>query len=120
MTGIYKAKVSVGGAKFQKSLKVETVKPNRIKMKLDFDDEIFSLGKKLHGQLQLNWLHGAAAKNLRASVKAKVVNTTTRFKGYESYLFNDPTRDYRSEEIELFNKKVDEFPATTIALTEPI
>lgn len=72
MTGIYKAKVSVGGAKFQKSLKVETVKPNRIKMKLDFDDEIFSLGKKLHGQLQLNWLHGAAAKNLRASVKAKV------------------------------------------------
>ena len=26
----------------------------------------FLLEKKLHGQLQLNWLHGAAAKNLRA------------------------------------------------------
>jgi uncharacterized protein YfaS (alpha-2-macroglobulin family) len=32
-TGNYNAKVSVGGAHFTKSLKIETVKPNRLKLK---------------------------------------------------------------------------------------
>ena len=45
------------------------------------------------------------------------MNTTTRFNGYESYLFNYPSRDYRSEEIELFNKKVDEQGSATLDQT---
>jgi uncharacterized protein YfaS (alpha-2-macroglobulin family) len=106
ITGIYRAKISVGGAKFSKNLKVETVKPNRLKIKLDFDQEIFSYGKSLDGKLQLNWLHGAAARNLRAEITAKIVKTTTQFEGYKNYLFNDPTRNYYTEEIQLFNGKV--------------
>ena len=38
-TGNWNAKVSVGGANFYKGLKIETVKPNRLKIKIDFDDE---------------------------------------------------------------------------------
>jgi hypothetical protein len=105
-TGIYRAKVSVGGAKFQKNLKVETVKPNRLKIKLDFDQDVFSMGKALDGKLQLNWLHGAPARNLGAEIKAKIVNATTQFEDYKQYLFNDPTRDYYTEEITLFEGKV--------------
>ena len=55
-TGVYRATVSVGGAKFQKNLKVETVKPNRLKIKLDFEDEVFSTNAPLKGKLQVNWL----------------------------------------------------------------
>jgi uncharacterized protein YfaS (alpha-2-macroglobulin family) len=106
ITGVYWAKVSVGGAKFRKNIKVETVKPNRLKIKLDFDQEVFSYGKALDGKLQLNWLHGAAARNLRAEISAKIVNTTTQFEGFKNYLFNDPTRNYYSEEIQLFDGKV--------------
>lgn len=105
-TGVYRAKVSVGGAKFTKNLKVETVKPNRLKIKLDFDQEVFSMGKLLDGKLQLNWLHGAPARNLRAEIKAKIVRTSTQFKDYKNYRFNDPTRDYYTEEIQLFDGKV--------------
>lgn len=107
ITGVYTAKVSVGGAKFRKNLKVETVKPNRLKIKLDFDQEIFSYGKSLDGKLQLNWLHGAPARNLRAEISAKIVKTKTQFEDYKNYLFNDPTRDFYAEEIQLFDQKVD-------------
>lgn len=105
-TGVYRAKVSVGGAKFQKNLKVETVKPNRLKISLDFDEEVFTYGKSLNGKLQLNWLHGAAARNLRAEVTAKVFNTQTKFDGFSNYIFNDPTRSYYSEDIQVFDAKV--------------
>lgn len=108
MTGVYRAKVSVGGAKFRKNIKVETVKPNRLKINLDFGDEIFSLGEKMNGKVQLNWLHGAPARNLRAEVNAKIVNTTTQFDGYKNYRFQDPTRSYYTEQIQLFDQKVNE------------
>jgi uncharacterized protein YfaS (alpha-2-macroglobulin family) len=108
MTGNYRAKVSVGGAKFEKNLKVETVKPNRLKIKLDFEDEIFSLGEKLKGKLQLNWLHGAPARNLRAEVTAKIVRTSTNFEGYKGYIFRDPTKYFHTEQVQLFDQKVDQ------------
>ena len=107
ITGVYRAKVSVGGAKFTKNLNVETVKPNRLKIHLDFDQDLISMGRALDGKLQLNWLHGAAARNIRAEVKAKVVNTKTTFAGYKNYLFSDPARSYDTEEIQLFDGKVD-------------
>ena len=108
MTGVYRAKVSVGGAKFEKSIKVETVKPNRLKIKLDFDDEVFSIDEELNGKLQLNWLHGAPARNLRAEVTAKIVRTSTKFDGYKGYIFRDPTRYFYTEQVQLFDQKVDQ------------
>ncbi len=108
MTGVYRAKVSVGGAKFEKNIKVETVKPNRLKIKLDFDEEIFSIDEKLNGKLQLNWLHGAPARSLRAEVTAKIVQTSTKFEGYKGYVFKDPTRYFYTEQVELFDQKVDQ------------
>ncbi len=107
-TGVYRALISVGGAKFTKQLKVETVKPNRLKINLDFDKETFSATAPMKGNLQVNWLHGAPARNIKAEVIAKVSKTATRFKGYKKYLFNDPTRDYDTEEINVFDGKVNE------------
>lgn len=107
-TGVYRAKISVGGAKFTKSLKVETVKPNRLKINLSFKDDLFTYNQPMNGSLQLNWLHGAPARNLKAEIKAKIVKTQTTFEGFEKYLFNDPTRNYYSDEITLFDQKVNE------------
>jgi uncharacterized protein YfaS (alpha-2-macroglobulin family) len=106
-TGIYTAKVSVGGAKFYKYVKVETVKPNRLKIKIDFDDEILSSKKPINGTLDVKWLHGTPAKNLKAEVKAKVSATNFSFKKYENYVFSDPSRTFSSEEITLFEGKLD-------------
>ncbi|VAV82782.1 alpha-2-macroglobulin domain-containing protein [hydrothermal vent metagenome] len=105
-TGNWNAKVSVGGASFYKTLKVETVKPNRLKIKIDFEDEILSNAKPLQSKLNVNWLHGAPAKNIKAEIKAKFYSTTTGFKNYPNYIFNDPTRKFETEEITIFDGKV--------------
>jgi len=101
-TGNYNAKVSVGGANFSKSLKIETVKPNRLKIKIDFEDEVLTNNKPLQGDLNVTWLHGAPAKNLKAEIKAKFTSTTTSFKNYKDYVFNDPTRNFTGEETTVF------------------
>ena len=36
-TGNWEALVSLGGAKFYKSIKIETIKPNRLKIKTNFN-----------------------------------------------------------------------------------
>ena len=106
-TGNWNAKVSVGGANFYKGLKVETVKPNRLKIAIDFEDEILTADKPLDGKLSVKWLYGADAKNLKADVKAKFTTTSTAFKKYPNYVFSDPTRTFTPEEITVFDGKLD-------------
>ncbi len=114
-TGTYSAKVSVGGASFFKDLKIETVKPNRLKLKVDFKDEILTQETPLNGTLNVAWLHGAPGKNLKAEVKAKFSTTQTAFKNYENYRFNDPTRKFSGEEITVFEGKVNELGTANIS-----
>ncbi|WP_418603717.1 alpha-2-macroglobulin family protein [Hwangdonia sp.] len=106
-TGNYNAKVSVGGATFYKGLKVETVKPNRLKIKVDFDNEVLTSDAPLKGTLDVKWLHGAPGKNLKAEIKAKFTPSYTSFKNYKNYVFNDPTRQFSTEEINVFEGSVD-------------
>ncbi|KAA5827561.1 hypothetical protein FPF71_01590 [Algibacter amylolyticus] len=113
-TGNYNAKVSVGGATFYKPLKIETVKPNRLKIKVDFENEILSSKTPLEGHLDLKWLHGAPGKNLKAEVKAKFSTAYTAFKNYKDYTFNDPTRNFQTEEINVFEGKVNNEGLATI------
>ncbi|WP_456376281.1 alpha-2-macroglobulin family protein [Lutibacter sp.] len=114
-TGNWNGIVSVGGAKFHKQLKVETVKPNRLKIKIDFNEEVLSYNKPIKGKLNVKWLHGAPAKNIKTEVKAKFTSNYTAFKKqYPNYNFNDPTRDFSSEEISIFEGKLDKKGTATI------
>ena len=106
-TGNWNAKVTVGGANFYKGLKVETVKPNRLKIKIDFDDEILKSNSNLKGKLAVNWLHGAPAKNLKAEVKAKFSNSYSGFKNYPDYKFRDPAKSFNTEEMTIFEGNLD-------------
>ena len=114
ITGNYSAKVSVGGAKFYKNLKVETVKPNRLKIKVDFKEKILSAEKPITGNLQVNWLHGTPAKNLKTEIKAKIKASNYIFKDYKKYLFTDPTRTFSPEEITIFEGKLNQKGAAKI------
>ncbi len=63
-TGNWEAMVSVGGAKYYKSIKIETIKPNRLKIKNTFRRAILSSSYPNTSSLEVTWLHGAIAKNL--------------------------------------------------------
>lgn len=102
-TGNYLAKVNVGGARFQKTVKVETIMPNRLKINLDFDKAYLEGKSGQYGNLSARWLHGAIAKSLKSDVRVSLSPTTTKFDKYPNYTFDDPLRKLNSEEVTLFD-----------------
>ncbi|MCM4171180.1 hypothetical protein DHD32_06795 [Arenibacter sp. TNZ] len=119
-TGNWLAKISVGGASFTKTIKIETIKPNRLKIKTDFEDEVLSGGKPIKGTLQVAWLHGAVAKNLKADVTAKFNIQTTTFKNFPAYIFDDPTRAFATEDQVVFNSTVNAEGKASFSLSPQI
>lgn len=107
-TGNWEALVSVGGAKFYKSIKIETIKPNRLKIKNTFKRAVLSSSYPNTDNLEVTWLHGAIAKNLNVEMQGKFTQQTTTFKGYEKYTFDDLVRQFSSEEINVFSGKLNE------------
>ncbi|WP_452220106.1 alpha-2-macroglobulin family protein [Lacinutrix salivirga] len=107
-TGNWSAKVSVGGATFYKGLKIETVKPNRLKIKVDFNEDVLSGAEALNGTINVNWLHGAPAKNVKTEIKAKFSNSYSSFKNYKDYVFRDPSRSFSGDELTVFEGNVNE------------
>ncbi len=107
ITGNYSAAIEVGGITFNKTLKIENVKPNRLKINLDFKDEVIKSKKKSPVAINAAWLHGATAKSLKADVNVRLFPTTTTFDNYSSYTFDDPGKFLDLQEQEVFNGKLD-------------
>lgn len=108
-TGNWSVQVKVGGANFSKRLKVETIKPNRIKINLSFNRDI--LVKNAPAQranLKASWLHGAPASGLEARVQVRMQNTNYTFEGYEKYTFYDHTKNFWPNEYTLFDNNLDQ------------
>ncbi len=107
-TGNWIARVKAGGAAFEKILKVETIKPNRLKIDLDFGSE--SLSRSTAPQqaiLAANWLHGAPASNLRAVVECRLRSATPDFENFPGYTFSDVVRAYDGYSQVLLDEKLD-------------
>jgi uncharacterized protein YfaS (alpha-2-macroglobulin family) len=106
-TGSWEAMVSVGGAKYYKSIKIETIKPNRLKIKNSFKNPILSSSHANTANLEVAWLHGAIAKNLNVEMQAKFSQQSTTFKNYDKYVFDDLVRQFSTEEVNVFSGKLD-------------
>ncbi len=105
-TGNWQAKVNVGGASFSKTLKIETIKPNRLKIKTTFENEVLGVDANIRGNLEVLWLHGAVAKNLQADINVRFNPGQTSFKTFPGYIFDDPTRRFGTEEQEVFQGRI--------------
>lgn len=106
-TGYWSARVTVGGTSFHRSLRIETVKPNRLKIQLDLGGDRLTASSQRTVQLQGNWLHGAPAKGLTAKVTASLTRAGARFKGAEKYLFDDLGDDLNTDEMPVFDGTLD-------------
>ena len=115
-TGGWEAIVSVGGAKFYKYIKIETIKPNRLKIKNKFDSEILSVSKPNQSQVEVAWLHGAVAKDLKMERQAKIMTQKTVFKGFANYVFDDPIRQFETEETTVFSGKLNSEGKATVSV----
>lgn len=107
-TGSYTARVKVGGATFTQAVRVETVMPNRLKLNLDFGVTELKLNQNITANLIAKWLHGAPARNLKAKVDITLSASSTSFKNYKDFSFDDPARSFSSEEQSLFEGNLNE------------
>lgn len=114
-TGNWNLKVKVGGTQFTKNLKIETVKPNRLKINLSFDAKRLSVAQpQINGLLRVNWLHGATAPDLNCRVTITLNKAPTVFEKYTDYQFTDPAKNFTAEEQVLFEGRTDENGRATI------
>lgn len=109
ITGLWKANITVGGSVFTKRIRIETVKPNRLKIKLDFGKEVLSISDKdIAADLELRWLHGAIARNLKARISVTLRRMHTSFKDFKEFTFSDPSKRYSPNEEVIFDEIVNE------------
>jgi len=108
VTGNYKAVFRIGGASFTKRIRIETVKPNRLKLNLTFPSEILGGSNSVtKGALNVKWLNGSLAKNLKSSVDYILKHTKTEFEKYGQYNFDDPISEFYSETVNIFKDALD-------------
>lgn len=119
-TGFWNAYVKVGGTAFHKSLRIETIKPNRLKINLRIPDSILQASsKEVPIQLSAAWLTGATASQLKANVEMSLSKVNTQFNNYGQYLFNNPATDFTTIKTDVFNGTLDTEGKTAFMLKLP-
>jgi uncharacterized protein YfaS (alpha-2-macroglobulin family) len=101
-TGNWQARVLVGGLTFAKTLKIETVVPNRLKISLETGrDVLVRRDMPFEAPVVAQWLHGAPAANLKYDVSVRLAKRPTLFDRYPEYSFDDPARDFEGATVEV-------------------
>ncbi|WP_165021019.1 alpha-2-macroglobulin family protein [Dysgonomonas sp. ZJ279] len=119
ITGNWQALIKVGGATFSKRIKVETVKPNRLKIRLDAGKMIDASHGILTGSLSSQWLHGSPASNLAAKVEMTLTPAANPFEGYTKYSFNNPATNFTSDTYTIFEGRLDASGNATVRANLP-
>lgn len=105
-TGNWLASVKVGGSEISQQIKIETVKPNRLKINLNLGVERIT-SPEVTADLEVKWLHGAPGRNLKSVFEVLLVKAPTTFAKYKDFVFEDPSREFYSETQTLFEGTTD-------------
>ncbi|ADR20395.1 hypothetical protein MATR_19860 [Marivirga tractuosa] len=107
-TGNWFCKVRAGSAEFTKNIKIETIKPNRLKIDVDFGKEILKQSEGNYANLSVRWMHGAVARNLKADFDIFTKATKTSFKDFYGYNFDDPGKEFYTDSKKIFESRINE------------
>ena len=102
-TGLWNAYIKVGGTTFHKGLRIETIKPNRLKINLALPKVLQATDKDFYAPLTSTWLTGATASKLKAKVEMSLSKVNTQFKNYGQYIFNNPATDFTTIKTDIFD-----------------
>lgn len=107
-TGNWTAKVKIGGSEFNKRIKIEAIKPNRLKIDLSFGEDMLVKGESIAAELHTEWLHGAKASRLKADIEMSLSSSSTVFEDYPGYHFDNPAKEFSSEDKKVYDGTTDE------------
>ncbi len=117
-TGNYRAQVRIGLATFTRVIKVETVKPNRLKIKLDFPDAIAGGdSKSIRGDMKVTWLNGSVARDMKSTVDLLLKPVKTTFNKYGQYNFDDPAAQFWFESQTIFDGSINSSGEANVSFT---
>lgn len=102
-TGLWNAYVKVGGSTFHKGIRIETIKPNRLKIMLALPRILQATDKEVYAPLTSAWLTGAKASHLKTKVEMSLSKVNTQFKNYGQYIFNNPATDFTTIKTNMFD-----------------
>ncbi|MDR1757098.1 MAG: alpha-2-macroglobulin [Culturomica sp.] len=109
-TGYWSARVKIGGSVFSKTIRIETVKPNRFSIALDFPDkEIVGSGVTTNQivRARTRWLNGTKAPNRKAETEVRISNGNFRFREFPSYSFQNPADAFEPYTAKLYEGTTD-------------
>ena len=99
-SGRWRVDVNIGGQTVSKTLRVETIKPNKLDIQMHFPDYITSYaGDNSRFDLSVAWLYGAPGSDLKVNGEVEITSTATRFKGWEAYDFQDDARSFEKQTL---------------------
>lgn len=113
-TGAWNVNVNVGGVSFSKRLRIETIKPNRLKINLSMPEKVLLRGEPLDADLHVAWLQGAVARNLKYDIQGTFISATTTFDGFKNFCFDDPSKVFNTEESKLISGTTNEIGDATV------
>lgn len=102
-TGDWNAYVKIGQATFHKVLKIETIKPNRLKIDLKLEEKQEQNNVKTWVGITSAWLTGNKANGLKTDVEMTLSSSKTTFKGYEKYNFDNPAVSFEKTTKTIFS-----------------
>lgn len=107
-TGVWTARIKVGGSKFTKRLSIRSIRPNRLKINADFGQMLRS-GKEYTANVSSSWLSGPAASGLQFKAAMTLRKAAEPWaKDFEGYSFSDPTGIYPDAESVLIDDILDQ------------
>jgi hypothetical protein len=113
-TGAWNVKAQVGGVSFSKRLRIESIKPNRLKIALSMPEKTLLRGEPMDARLHVEWLQGAIARNLKYDIQGTFIATPTTFEGYKGFYFDDPSRVFNTEKSKLISGVTNERGDATV------
>ena len=118
-TGLWNAYIKVGGTTFHKGLRIETIKPNRLKINLALPKVLQATDKDFYAPLTSTWLTGATASKLKAKVEMSLSKVNTQFKNYGQYIFNNPATNFTTIKTDVFDGTLDAEGKASVTLKVP-
>ncbi len=99
-TGVWTASALIGNQRYEKRIRVETIKPNRLKIQFNFPvEEVTAAQSQMKVSLQADWLQGNPVADADVSIECFTSQNKTSFDSFKSYCFTDPSRSFYADQL---------------------
>ncbi|MDB5104104.1 MAG: alpha-2-macroglobulin family protein [Fibrobacteres bacterium] len=109
-TGTWTARLRLADQSFDHPLKVETVKPNRLKINMELPDRITATAKGtsfLTGSIDVKYLFGTPAAGLALKANVRINEKPKDFSRFPGFTFEHPVKRFPEQEELLEDKELD-------------